>query len=293
MTQIAPRTALLALALPLALAGRAPESKPAAGPQEGGDAQAALTALLEEGGVRLDHERGTVSIAARALVRYDLLEYLLVAPGGAAHESLFVTDIQPSLLNAGLLAIGAQVGTNASWERIDPPPTLEERRAGKRPYRVFPPEGPEGQGLLLYVAWREGDETFFFRVEDLVANLETGRSMRRHPWVYLGSTFLEDDDGQEVFAADVEGNLINISFFREGHTLMTPALPECEDQSIWMPNAWLVPPRDAGVELIFSSTPLTSLPDEWRDRLPVVDPAALEQQGEPDDSEGAEREQRR
>ena len=265
---------LAALAAPAALA------PPVA--QDNDEARrAALVEGLGQAGVHLDFEAQAVTLRSRVLVRTELLEYLLVGPGGAAHESLFVTDIQPSLLNAGMIALGVEPGKNAAWEPVEPPPTLEERRAGKRPYRVFP---PEGDGFYLYAAWREGEETFFFRVEDLVANLQTGRTMRRHRWVYLGSSFLKDENGQDVFAADVEGNLINISFFREGHTLMTPALEECEDQSIWMSNAWLVPPRDAEVELIFARKPLAELPEGWLERLPVVTVAEGDPGGdEPED----------
>ena len=255
----------LLLPLTAALAAASGSHQPSI--QDPDPAQRAVIAALAESGVHLDFGAKALSFDVNVLVKNDLLEYLLVSPGGAAHESLFATEATPSLINAGLLALGVEPGTNAGWEQVDPLPTLEERRAGKRPWRIIP---PTGDGFYLYAAWREDDEIFFFRVEDLIANLATGRTMKRHKWVYLGSSFIQDPARGEVFAADVEGNLINISYFREGHTLLTPNLPDCEDQSIWLGNSWLVPPRNATVRLVFSREPLAAVPEGWREALPVV-----------------------
>ena len=54
------------------------------------------------------------------------------------------------------------------------------------------------------------------------------------------------------FAASTDGNLINVSFFKAGHTLLTTALEECVDQSAWLANAWLLPPVGSTVLLVFS-----------------------------------------
>jgi hypothetical protein len=212
------------------------------------------------------------------LVKEDLLEYVLVAPGGAAHEALFQTDVQPSLLNTALLALGVEPGANATWERIDPPPTLEERRAGKKPYRIHL---PVGDGFLMYVAWREKDETYLYRLEDLIANLRTARAMERHRWVFLGSAFLDPKEPGDapVFAADAEGNLINLAFFQSGHTLLSAALQDCEDQSIWVANPWLLPERGQPVRLMFAHASLAELPAAWKASLPVVAPPAAVDDG--------------
>ena len=144
------------------------------------------------------------------LVRDELLEYLLVGPRGQGHESLFTTDSGPSHLNAGLLALGVEPGSNARWDVTPEEPELRL---------------PAGDGFYVYAAWRERDETYLFRVDDLLSNLRTGRSMPRHRWVFLGSRFSRPrEDQPEVFVADHEGNLINIAFFFQGNTLLTPAV---------------------------------------------------------------------
>ena len=209
----------------------------------------------------------------RVGIRDDLLEYILVQPRGQAHESLFLSDVSPRALNAALLALGVTPGENLRTIAKDPPPTAEQLRDGVPPYTV---EVPRGDGFYLYAAWRAGDETYFHRVEDLVRNLASGASMTRHRWVYLGSKTAPDKKhpGQELFAAEIEGNLINLAFFSEGFTLITAALPECIQQTIWLPNAWLVPERGAEVDLIFSRERLALLPAKFADALPHVDAAS-------------------
>jgi hypothetical protein len=78
------------------------------------------------------------------------------------------------------------------------------------------------------------------------------------------------DEHKEVFAADVEGNLINVAFFEQGNTLLTTARPECLKQTIWLANGWLMPARGSPLEFIFARQALVSLPEEVVSRLPVV-----------------------
>jgi hypothetical protein len=235
------------------------------------DAQAVARKLEEsfqKQGIRLDLEHHLCSIPVTVDIRDDLLEYLLVNPKGAAHESMFVTDVVPSVLQTALLALGVEHGKNAAWKARTPPPTVEEMRAGVAAYTVDP---PEGDGFFLYAAWREKGETYFYRVEDLLRDLETGRGMRRHRWVYLGSRWItRKDTHEETFMADLEGNLVNIALFEQGNTLLTAALPECLKQTVWLTNAWLMPPRGAEVVLIFARERLATLPTEIEKRLPEV-----------------------
>jgi hypothetical protein len=228
-----------------------------------------LTAAFAAQGIHLDVAKGICTIPASILVREDLLEYVLVNPHGQAHESMFTTDVVPSVLNVALLALGVKPGQNASWVLRDPKPTEAEIKDGVSPYVVVP---PTGDGLYFYAAWKSGGETYFYRVEDLVLDRSTGATMRRHKWVFLGSRMIKPraDKPDEAFAADVEGNLVNLALFEQGNTLFTAALPECLKQTIWMTNFWLVPPRDAKVELVFSRERLVSLPSEIEARLPIV-----------------------
>lgn len=267
MTKLA---ALLFALLPLAaLAG--PDRPAAQDDPEGALGQ--LAEAFAAAGLAVDFEARALALPVTVEVPHDLLEYLLVGPAGASHESLFQTEVQPSTLNTALLALGVEPGANAQWNPVEPPPSDAELAAGARLYEV---ELPAGDGFYLYAAWLDGDELYFFRVEDLLQNLASGRSMQRHRWVYLGSRMIPDprDPDVEAFAADLFHNLVNVSFFGEGYTLVTGALEACLEQTIWIANAWLVPPRGTEVRLIFARERLDALPAGWLETLPRFDRSA-------------------
>jgi len=259
---------LLALAaIPLVTANPATPAAPSV--QAAQDAQDAATELFAADGIHLDRKIGFLAVETQVQVTNELLEYLLVGAAGAAHESLLLTESTPSLINAAILSLGLNQGKNARYEAIDPPPTEEELRAGARSHDIVL---PEGDGLLPYLAWREGEEIYLLRAEDAICDLAAGRSMRRHRWVYLGSRFtVLRGQEEEVYVADVEQNLINLAFFTEGNSLATAALPECQIQTIWRANPWLVPPPGAQILLVLSKDPLTELPPELVQRLPEPD----------------------
>ena len=261
------------LLLPLAPLPSATPTPPAQDPAPGvedPEARAArerLQAAFSAADIGFDPERGVVSIPVVVEVTNDLLEYVLCAPHGAVHETLFVTGVEIELLNTALIALGLRQGENASWTAKEPAPTREELEAGASAYDIVL---PEGDTLYLYAGWREGDEEYLYRVEDLVRDRFRGRTLRRHPLVYLGSKLVERREGEApVFAAAMDGNLINLSFFAAGHTLLTTALPECIDQTAWLANAWLLPERGSEVRLFFSREKLTRVPPE-ASPLPVV-----------------------
>lgn len=259
-----PTSSLLLAALLLAQ----PSSAALQTPSAALDGRAELERALAQEGMRLDLERGVLALPAKVLIKNELLEYLLVANNGQAHESLFLTSVRPSLVNAALLLTGVEPGRNAHFEPDGTGPDGRPRR------RVYP---PSGDGFYLHAAWREGEETFLYRVEDLVRNLASGRALRRQRWVYLGSRFAPPLPGKpEAFLADIEGNLVNLSFFFQGNTLLTASAEECESQSIWAANEWLLPPSGEPVRLFFARQPLATLAPEWLADLPQARSVAEE-----------------
>jgi len=232
----------------------------------------ALLAAFAALGIQLDLETGCLAVPVAVEVRDDLLEYLLVMPHGAAHESLFSVgagnaEAWVQSLNAALLTLGIVPGTNAQWIPKEPRPSEDELRAGADPYDIVP---PSGDGLYLYAAWIEDGDLRFHPVEDLVRDLDRGRTLRRQRFVYLGSRTIERRSGEQAFAAALEGNLINISFFAQGNTLLSASAPECISQKAWLPNAWLLPPRGTGVLLLFSRQRLDRPPARLEAFVPVV-----------------------
>jgi hypothetical protein len=240
------------------------------GPPRVADAQEEeLLDSFRKEGLVLGREEGFVALPATVQIKNDLLEYVLVAPNGAAHESLFLTRARASVLNAALLLLGAEPGRNARWVPLEGGGDGGQAADG-RPRRRLEP--PQGDGFYLYVAWREGEEVYFYRLEDVIRNLESGRSLRRHRFVYLGSRFAQlDPKASEAFLAEVTGNLINLAFFFQGDTLLTGALEECNEQTIWAANEWLLPPTGARVSLVFARRPLAVAPPLLVPTLPVLE----------------------
>ncbi|MAW61949.1 MAG: hypothetical protein CMJ94_14120 [Planctomycetes bacterium] len=246
----------------LAIAGASQE--PAA-TQPGQDpVQEQIREELESAGVRVDLQRKLIEIDASICQDREPLEYLLVTEKGKDHESLLrCTEVSAEALNTAMLLMGVEPGRNYDVKEVDPPPTQEEFDAGAPLFEVQP---AQGDGFYLYVCWEEVDldgqkRTRFYRAEDLVVNVQAERTYSRGRWIYLGSRFVKPHkDAEEYFAAEGEGNLISVVYFKPAHHLLTGADPEAENQYIWYPNIFLMPEIGHPVRLLFSRTELEQAP---------------------------------
>ncbi|MCA8978785.1 MAG: hypothetical protein H6831_09760 [Planctomycetes bacterium] len=252
--------ALLSVAAWLAPAPEAQE--PVAGPAP--QLQAGLEQAFAEQGLRIDLEAGLCSIPVEVCMRDDLLEYLMVSDFGATHESLFSTKVTPSVWNTALVALGAEPARGGRFVEKEPLPTDAEFEAGVSPYEV---ELPAGTPFYFYALWHEGDELRLHRVEDLIGNLRTGRSMERHALRYVGSRMVRADPEKEdeVYLPDMEGNLISVYFFQNDKEIVTTALEDATYDTIWIANTWLVPERGTPVQLITSRKLLDGVPEALKE----------------------------
>lgn len=257
-------------------------------PVEEDAAESALEVAFNAAGVLIDRKQGAVAFPVTAEVRLDRLEYVLVNPKGAIHETLLVTPVDAPILGAAFLSIGAEAGENVKYVPKDPQPTPDEARAGAKTHDVIV---PSGKPVYLYVAWKEGagvrdvktgkfpaETLHFHRLEDLIVDLERDRTLRRHGWVWLGSRVLPPAKAGEPerFAAEVTGNLACVSFFPQGDTLLTPALPECNSQTSWIANRWLLPAPGAPMLFMGSSERLAAVPDAFAEAVPFVEESVAE-----------------
>ena len=64
------------------------------------------------------------------------------------------------------------------------------------------------------------------------------------------------------FAAEGEGNLISVVYFKPANHLVTGADPAAENQYIWYPNIFLMPEIGSSVRLLFSRTELEQAPPQ-------------------------------
>jgi hypothetical protein len=208
------------------------------------------------------------------------IEFLLVAQGGFAHETLFLCRVTPSLLNACFLAMGLVPGQSVRTVPTIPPPPSDDVLSGKvLPYTIV---APQGTPVYLYVrlppergAKAEGGEVKqkILPVEDLLIDRRSGKPPPFKGWIYIGSRFTRHffrGELKEVYVADFEGNII-ATYLRGGGTTLLE-WNEAEDQDDLLDvNPGTVPPRETVVDLIFTLDPLPDArqPDLKTDR-PVL-----------------------
>ncbi len=225
-------------------------------PQEpASEVQAALQEFADKG-VHVDLDAGTIRIQGEICQLYEPLEYLLVKqPQGKDYEALLsTTEMSATALNAAMLMLGVEKGENGEVVPTDPQPTPEEVQAGAMPYTFTP---AHGDGFYIYVSWEKeiGDhiEHYRYRAEDLVLNVREERTYQRGRFVYLGSRFIRPHkDAKEFFAAEGEGNLVSLVHFRPANHLLGGSDPSSNNQSIWYPNVFLLPPIGHPVEILFT-----------------------------------------
>jgi hypothetical protein len=224
-----------------------------------------LTDAFAGQGVHVDTGKQQIRIDAAICQRVEPLEYLLVLqPQGKDHEAMFsCTEVSAEALNAAMLLLGVEKGVNGEFTATEPAPTVEEVQAGVAPYSYTP---AHGDGFYIYVQWqREIDgrqETFRYRAEDLVLNIRDETTYQRGRWVYLGSRFVRPHkDAEEFFAAQGEGNLVSLVNFSPANHLLAGGDPSADNQSIWYPNVYMLPPIGYPVEIIFSRQPLGDGPE--------------------------------
>ena len=205
---------------------------------------------LRSQGILLDLARGRAAVEGSVQDPQMPMEYLLVGPKGALHETLFATEARPSRLTTALYLLGLEAGRNVEYREKNPLPSEAEMAEGVLPYEVLPPSGP---GVFIYAEWKEGEERRRYRAEDLILNQKTGRTVARSRWVFLGSRWLQPTPKDpRVFAADLEENIVSVCFFASGNQVLTSPDPDGQEQHLFFPNRWLLPPKGTKVSLVFS-----------------------------------------
>lgn len=185
--------------------------------------QRAGPSLLELGQVRLDQKTRIITFPATVNQRDVNVEYLVVTREGKTHESILRTDAEAMHLQLALLLIDAKgAGTNA----------LPEAPSASLP----------GEKLVLEVTWKTGATTNTVRAEELVLDLKSAAPAARGPWIYTGSRMREG-----ALAAQADGSIV--SLITDPDALINNPRPGREDDDRWKPNAAVLPPLNATVEV--------------------------------------------
>lgn len=121
-----------------------------------------------------------------------VLEFVANTAGGfKAYESALTVHTDAISYNAALLLIG-----------------LDPSRA-KVPTMHFDPKPPVGDPVEVLVEWNPGGAAKRVAIEELLFDRRTNTTLPAGPWVYTGSTFFDDGQGQgKKFLAEMDGVLI-------------------------------------------------------------------------------------
>ena len=126
------------------------------------------------------------------------LELIACTRDSREHESLVVTSAKPSHIHAALLLLGLEPGTP---ERLDP----------------SAPKPATGPALRIEILFKADNQTTTRRVEELIINAKTGKTLPDQQWVFAGSRFLPKANNNgtttEVYDADGTGTLIGLATF--------------------------------------------------------------------------------
>ena len=223
-------SALLIAATPL-LAQAPPEFKP---PKE------IAPGIFEVGAVRLDKNAGTVTFPAKVNMDDGLVEYLMVGPQGATHESVLVSEVAPQEVHMAMLLLGAK--------------GMAAPKDGKIAGRIdaeFLANAPKltGDKIFLTAKWRDKDgkeqtapvERWLSRKIFVPKKPTKTVTAEDGPWTYTGSYFYE-----ERFIAQIEGAFAAVVTF-PGALINNPRTGSNDDH-VWFVKTEAVPPVGTPIE---------------------------------------------
>ncbi len=199
-TQGRPAALFLTLGLALLCAPRAgaqdpPADQPPAEPAKRAAAKdpPGMKRLSPEYDAWIDPKHKRVVVDGTVVLREGQLEMFACPKGTKEHESIVAVDSKAFVVHAGLLAIGAEVGTPVVFQPTYQPAT--------------------GQEIDIEVVWRDKSGTVHRdRAQEWVRSIKTGKPLE-YPWVFAGSGFwLDEVTGIKHYMAET-GDFICVSNF--------------------------------------------------------------------------------
>src|SRR5262245_37980507 len=133
--------------------------------------------------VWIDPTYKRVVVDGTICLREGQLEMFACTRGTKEHESIVAADTKAYAVHAGLLAVGAQVGTPVQFT-----PTYK---------------AATGTEIEITVIWTDTTGTVHReRAQDWIRNVKTGKPMT-YNWVFSGSGFWKDEaTGQQQYLAE-------------------------------------------------------------------------------------------
>lgn len=160
---------------------------------------------------------GEVRVEGQTCLEQGILEYIAVATGGKAYESLFVLECRPSHLQVAMMMAGHQQGELPRPLHGDfAPGSRPAARPAGAPTVTSPPSQPTTQPaaepttVTIDVDVRQDDGSWQRRgIESLLLDRRTGQAPARLTWAFTGSFFHRDRRTRmEFYVADAERSVV-------------------------------------------------------------------------------------
>lgn len=240
------RPALLLLLLAMPVCTTCARAQPPVKPQKPDPAREKaremLRGYLTKEKITVDFDRRTLSIPVVVNRARNDLEYLLIYPTGKKHEALLITESKPSVIKAGLQAIGMVPGKNADFKKKDPMPSEAEIAKGAEPYDFVPPSGQE-MWMTVSFTDKATKKKVELPIEELLLDWAENLSVTGNSWIYLGGRMAQLYRGEApVFMADYEGNLISTIYRYPNNHLFTIHHARGRDETNWAMTPKCPPP---------------------------------------------------
>ena len=222
----------------LSLASPAEEPKPATPAM-----RETSPGVYEIGGIHLDKNTNSLAFPCKVQMNEGGVEYLICTPRGSAHESVLVTDVQPTDIHFAMLLLGAKgAGLLAPAPGDAPPGQINAEYLSRAP-RL------KGDRITLSAKWKDaaGKEQIA-PIEDWVFNNREKKPASRGPWIYTGSMFAE-----EKFLAQMEGNIAAI--VSNPAALINNPRKGSDNDQIWEVNGKKIPPVETPLEVTIKIEP--------------------------------------
>ena len=225
--------------------------------QENAAAKPAKPEAADIGGVKILPDRKGLEIRGEVCMEDGILDFLGVIQGGREYESVLSIACKPSLLHAGLLALGAKPGLTPAQVEF-----RKEREKAREKEGV--PKEPEvenalGTRLLVTVSWKTQDgKEKEVPATSLLFNRKTKKvEPEASGWFFSGSYFGKTLEGERVYVADEDGAVICV--VQDGSAVINLGVyagnPYDSPDEGFVPNKDVLPPVGTAVVLHVKTAP--------------------------------------
>lgn len=142
---------------------------------------------LQIGNIIIDENKNEVVVPGRLNMIEGPIEFIACTKGGMkAYESILEMDTDAKSFNLSMILLG-----------LDP-------KKGKAAAYHFDPNPPEGDAVEIFLQWDTLEGKKIIKAQELIYDMNTGKTFPADHWVYTGSVFLEDGK----YLADLAGVLV-------------------------------------------------------------------------------------